>query len=135
MQSQVALRDVAVTTAHFVSLHQITSHDFHARADAAAIAFHANRLDENRIIRVSIVVAQQLRRAVEIGDYQIDVAIVVDVAESDATTRMRIRQYLSKLRRHFSKRAVAIVVVQQTRLAITRKLWIDVTVRDENIYP
>ena len=42
----------------FIDLRQIAGDDSHPRADAATITLHANGLDENRIIRVPVVVAQ-----------------------------------------------------------------------------
>src|SRR5262249_29305036 len=93
------------------------------------------RLDEDRIIRVSAVVAQQLRRTVEVSNDQIHVSIIIDVAKRNPATRVRRGQNVAKLRRNFSERPVAIVVVQQTRLAIVRQLRINVPVRDKQIYP
>ena len=70
------------------------------------------------LLRVSTVVAQQLRWSIEIRDQQIDIAVVIDVAKRDAAADAILSQDRTKLRRYFSECRVAIVPVQQSRLAI-----------------
>ena len=74
MQSQIALRNVTVATAHFIRFN---------RCDCSS------RLSSLRgsSCCVTAVVAQHLRWTIEVRDYQIDVAIVVDIAK--ATPRLR----------------------------------------------
>src|SRR3569832_761938 len=135
VQPQITLRYVTVATPHLIRLRQITRDYSHACTDATAITLHTDCFDHDGIVCVPTVVAQQLRWSIEIRNQQINVTVVIDVSKRHAATRTVLRQYCSKLRRHFSKRRVAIVPVQQSRLAIAGQLRIDVPVRDKQVDP
>src|SRR5687768_13860895 len=135
VQPLITLRDVAISAAHLVDLRQIARYNFHLRTYPAAIALHADSLDEDRVVYVSAIVAQHLGWTIEIANHKIDVAIVIDVAESDSATRTLLGQNSAKLGRHFGERTVAIVSMQQARLTIIWKLRIHVPVGHEKIHP
>src|SRR5262249_33941621 len=135
VQPQVTLREVAVTAANFVDLGQVARDHLYFCADAAPIAFHPNGLDQDRIVRVPTVVAQQLRRSVQIDDYQIYIAVVIDVPEGDAAAGSKVRQHCAKLAGYFTKGTVAIVSKQQLRLKIIGKLRVNMTISDKQVHP
>src|SRR5206468_2029253 len=56
-----------------------------ARANAAAIRFHANRADFDPIVTSARIATQKLRIIVYRVDDHIDVAVVVKISESAAT--------------------------------------------------
>src|ERR1700752_1333516 len=120
---------------HLVDLRQVSSNHRHACADATAITLNAYKFDQNRVVGVPTVVAQQLWWSIEICHQQIDVAGVIDIAERNAAAGAILSQDCAKLRRNFRKRRVAIVSVQQSRLAICRKLGIEGTVCDKEVSP
>src|SRR5215813_14378067 len=101
VQTQVALRHITPAATRFVNLSQIPGDDFNPRPDAVTIALHSDQPDRNEIVRVTAVVAQQLWRAVQVIDYQVDVAIIIQIREGDSPTRSLLRQWRSALRGDF----------------------------------
>src|SRR5262245_28255818 len=85
MQSQVALRDITRAATHFVDLSQIAGDDFNLGADAVTIALYADQPNQNKIVRVPAVVAQQLWRAVQVVDHQVDITVIIQVRECDSS--------------------------------------------------
>src|SRR5215470_5212258 len=92
MQPRVALRDVTRAAPHFVYLRQIAGDDFDLGADAVAVALDADRPDRHEVIRVAAVVPQQLRRAVQIVDDNVNIAVIIQIAESHTTPRAQLHQ-------------------------------------------
>src|SRR5947209_2780021 len=135
VQPQVALRDVAAAAPNLVRLREIAGDDFNTRADAVAIAPHADGLNQDGVVRVAAVVAQQLRRAVEVADDYVNVAVVVYVAEGDATAHALLRERGAELFADLGECAIAVVVVHELALAVVYELRIDVAVGDEQINP
>ena len=64
------------------------------------------------------LVVQQLRRAVEIVDHEVEAAVVVEVADGEAAADALLHQRRAVARRHLVERAVAAVVVEQLALAV-----------------
>src|SRR5215213_770410 len=98
VQTQIALRYVTVAAAHLIRLRQITGDDRHARPNAATITLYTDSLDHDRIVCVPGVVAQQLRRPVEIRNQEINVTIVINITEGDAAAHAILSQDSAKLR-------------------------------------
>src|SRR5262245_5653178 len=135
MQSQITLREVAAAAPHFVDLGQITGDNLDPGSDAVAIAFHTDGLDQHAVISIASVVMQKLWRAIQIADDHVDAAVVVQVAEGYAARDPLFHQRGAELGGNFRKRAVPVVSVKQLPLAIMVYLWIDVTIRDKQVYP
>src|SRR5262245_21553450 len=131
MQPQVALRHITPAAPHFVNLSQITGDDFNPRPDAITIALHADEPDNNKIVRITAVVSQQLWRAVQVVDYQVNIAVIIQVREGDSPTRPLLHQWFSELRGDFRKSPIAVVAMQQLALAVMLQLGVDVPVGDE----
>ena len=67
-----------------IHLRVIASDDAHPRADGGAIALRSNQFDLDPVLLVAAIVAQQGRDVIHVQDQCVDVAIVVEVAESGA---------------------------------------------------
>src|SRR5437879_8742023 len=61
VQTQVILRYVAATAAHFAKLLNTAGADGHARANCGAVALGANQLEQHAVVAVSIHVFEQRR--------------------------------------------------------------------------
>ena|SRR5438876_12175476 len=120
MESQITLRDVTVATAHFVHLGQIPGDNFHSGADAVTITLHANSFDQHGIISVATIVAQQLRPTIQVVDDNVNVAIIIDVAEDGAPSYTLLEKRSTELLCHFGKRSITIILVNKIALAIAR---------------
>src|SRR6185436_20149622 len=92
VKPKVALRDVAVAAAHLVDERRVARDDAHARADAVAVALDPDRLDDYRVVRIAAVVAEELRRAVEVVDDHVDVAVGVEVPEGGTPADARFAE-------------------------------------------
>src|ERR1700730_6575105 len=135
MQPQIALREVAVAATHFVYLAQIAGHDFHARPDAVTITLNADRFDQHRIIGIAPIVAQQLRPTIQIVDNNIDVAIIIQVAEDGAPSYTLLQKRSAELLGHLGKRPVRIILVNEIALAVAWQLRVDVAIDDKQVDP
>ena len=69
MQSQIALGNIAAAAAYFVNLDQIAGDHFHLRSNSVAIAFYSYGFYEDRVVCITAVVAEELRKPVEIVDH------------------------------------------------------------------
>ena len=77
-------------------------------------------IDREEVVPIAAVVAQERRRTVEIADHDVDVAVVVEIAErrtpADAGRAQRRAGVLADL----GERAVTPVPVQQRALPVRR---------------
>src|ERR1041385_9030846 len=128
MQPQIVLRKVTAAAVDFANLGEIAGNDFDSRTDAIAIAFHSDRLDQNRIAGIAAIVSQHLRRSVKIIDHDVDVAIVIDVPKRGAAARALLDERRPQLRADFGKGPIAVVVMHKVALRVGGQLWVDVTV-------
>src|SRR5260370_20797354 len=119
MHPQIALREITAAAVNFTNLCKITGNNLDARADAVAIALHADRLDQNRIVCTAAIISQQLRRAVQIVNYHVDVAIVIDVTKGRPSARALLNERRAELLSDFGKRAVAVVVMHKIALPVS----------------
>src|SRR6266404_3137712 len=103
----------------FVQLLQIAGYDRDSRADAVPTALGTNELNQHRVISVSSFIPEQLRRAVEIIDDYIDVAVVIDVAKSSTATCTSLSQRSTELGAYLRKRAVTVVVMDEVSLPVS----------------
>src|SRR5437870_5394221 len=90
-----------------------------ARANAAAIRFHANRADFDPIVTSARIATQKLRIIVYRVDDHIDVAVVVKISESAATGSDRLGDARSALHRDILEAAVSQVSILQLALRIS----------------
>ena len=86
--------------------------------NALRLLFRPTRSIDRVVVLVAAVVAQDRRRTFQVVDHDVDVAIVVDVAECRAARYRRSRQRLARVRGDLCERAITIVVIEQLALAI-----------------
>ena len=84
VQPDVAVREVAVAAAALGALHEIAGADGDEGADGGAIGPACVEIDDQIVAAVAAVVAQDRRRAVEIVDDDVEVAVVVEIADGRA---------------------------------------------------
>src|SRR5262245_37223452 len=80
MQAHIILGDIAVAAAHFVHLLQPGGRHGAAGADAVAVRFAPDRLDQDPVL-LGAIVLQSARRIVHIVDADLKAAVIVEVAE------------------------------------------------------
>src|SRR5208282_2792849 len=86
MQAGIVLREVTASGANFVELHQLSCSYCHPCADGHFIALCANQFEQHAMIFVSSLIQKQRGRFAGIHDHDVDVSIVVEVAERGSST-------------------------------------------------
>src|SRR6185437_5486361 len=79
-QRELRLRTVARAATHHLGLTPGSRFHRHKRTEAIAARFAAHGLDRNPVILVSTVVAENARGAVIVVDYDVEIAIAIEVA-------------------------------------------------------
>src|SRR5262245_62710323 len=112
MQAEIVLRVVARSAAHLVHLSVPSGGHLHAGADPRPVRFGAHTLDEDRVVPVAAVVPEQRRRAIEVVDEHVDVAVVVEVAEGTPPAEI-LRSYCGTgFRGHIAEPSVPEVAIE-----------------------
>src|SRR5260370_23843866 len=117
MQAQIVLRKITSAPVDFAKLLDASGANRYAGADRRAIALRANELEQNAVKSVRIPILEERGRLADVKQQNVDVAGVEDVTESRAAPRLQGQVLQPCLFRNFIKRAVAIITVQQERLA------------------
>src|SRR5229473_584817 len=128
MQSKITLREIASAASNFIYLRQVPRYYLNSRAYAITIALHANCLDQYGIIRVAAVVTQQLRWSIQIGNHDVDITIIIDVAKCYTPSHPLFHERSAELRCHFREGAIAVVLEEQLALAIVFQLGVNVAI-------
>ncbi len=89
VQPAVVDREIGGLAQHFLRLHRIAVAHRDPRADGAAVGFDARQLDLEPVVAAGHVVAQERRRLILIDDQDVDVAIVIEIAEGTAAAGVR----------------------------------------------
>lgn len=84
MEAEIVLREIASATADFGDLADATGVDGDAGTDGGAIAFCADKFEEDAVIARIVLVEKESRRLADVDQDDVDVAPVEDVAESGA---------------------------------------------------
>ena len=92
MNGKVIVGDVARTGLHFAQLLPPSGLEREPRPDGGSVAAAADRANAQPVVSVAAVIAQQRRRAVEIVDKDVQVAVAVVVAERSPTAVVRPRE-------------------------------------------
>src|SRR4051812_41650916 len=110
-------------------------------ADAAAVRLGAHRANLDPVVSEFRITAQQLGKAVDSVDHDIDVAVIVEISKCRATRSAWIRDPRASLKRYICEVAFPQVLIKQLALSIPRfrlellYFWIDVTVANQNVGP
>src|SRR5207249_1605899 len=121
---KIVLRKIAAAAADFVNLGMEAlfagkmRDALDARADAAAIRFCADGFDFDPIVAGAGIAAQKLRKIVDGVDEQVEIAVVVEVAESAATSGDGNRDAGTGVVRNVGEASVAEIFVEQLALRV-----------------
>src|SRR5262249_46444563 len=141
MQPQVILRQVAGSSAHFAELLYSSGPDVHPGANRSAIALCRDELEKDAMIPIGIHVLKQGRRLADIQEKNVDISGVEDVAKSGAAPGMERERGQTRLLGDFIKGSIAIIAVEENRLAVPGtglqrvNLRIDMAVSDKEVQP
>src|SRR5262249_32781911 len=92
--------------------------DFDARSDSAAVTARAFETQCDPMIPVATFISVKTRSIVHIDDENVDVAIIIEVAESGASRRLRRQQVAAKIARHLFELPAAGVAIEFFSLRI-----------------
>src|SRR5436309_6906994 len=81
MQPQIIRGVKARLAQHLLRLNPASISGSHAGSNRAAVRFHSDQLDLQPMVVASQIVAQQRWRLVEVDDQDIDIAVVIEIAE------------------------------------------------------
>src|SRR5213593_2088905 len=112
-----------------------------ARADAAAVGLHADQLDLEPIVLRRQIAAEKLGIIVDGIDYDVEVAVIVEIAEGAAARSNGNGDAGAGLAGDVGEAAVAEIFVEQLLLRVAGfglellDFGIDMAVADENVRP
>ena len=84
VEAQIALRHHAGAAVHLVHLRMLAGRYAHPRSNRSTIALRPHQLQLDPVLFIAAVVAKQRRRIVHVQNQNIDIAVVVVVAECRA---------------------------------------------------
>ena len=87
MQAGIVLREVAASSANFAELRQLSGFYRYPRADCHFVALCADQLEQHAMIFVSSLIQQQGWRLSGVHHHDVDVSVVIEIAESRAAPR------------------------------------------------
>src|SRR5262245_46694211 len=88
VEPQIVLRNKARLTQNRLRLDAPAAADADLGSDRAARRFRSHQMQANPVMAGVLVVAQQCGRLTHIHDENIDIAVIIDIAESSATAGM-----------------------------------------------
>jgi hypothetical protein len=103
VQSRILRGLVAHATLSLVIENQISRCDFDARAHAVAVRLGSDQEDFQPVVRIAAIIAQKLRGLSAIVDQDVQVAVVVEVADGGAAAYARQLKVRPKLVADVSK--------------------------------
>ena len=86
MGAQIVEGEITPTAMHLPILDVCSGYNFNSRANSRTVAFLSDNLDLYPIVLVTDCVLEQIRTLVAIGDEDIEVPIVVVIADSSTAT-------------------------------------------------
>src|SRR5205814_3077931 len=122
VDAQIVLRKIAAAAVDFVDLGMETffaremRDAFDARADTAAIGFCANGFDFDPVIRGARIATQKLGKSIDGVDDDVEVAVIVEVAESAAARSDRSGDSRTGIVGNIVEAAVTQIFVEQLAL-------------------
>src|SRR6266850_1884537 len=116
MQAEVILGHEAGAAHHFVYLGVFGRDYTDARADGAAVGFCAYALDFEPVVFGAGIIAQERRRLVHVDDGDVDVSVVVEIAEGGASAAVRLSDGGPARRADVDKTSLAEIFVQNLSL-------------------
>src|ERR1035438_6141610 len=141
MQSRIVDREITRLAHHLLRLHVFAIANQHSCANCASIALDPLESNLDPVVARRRIVAQQGRRLVLIHYENIDIAVVVEVAESTSTAAMVCSQSRAPFIAYLRESPIA-QIAKEYRLTACRKaaentfqFGIDISGDIENIWP
>src|SRR4051812_8064496 len=141
VQPEIVLRVVARSAGHLVQLRAPSSGHLHPGADPGPVRFGPHALDEDRVVPGAPIIPEERRRAVQIVDEHVDIAVVVEVAEGTSPAEILRGNRRTGFRGHIAEPAVSEIAIEQPWLPVREvklpagDLRVDVAVGDEDVAP
>src|SRR5262249_33965957 len=88
VHTQIVLRVVAAAAAHLLPLHTLARHQANARADGVTVRTGSDQLQRNPVSLSRSIESKQVRKIVDVVDDDVEVAVVVEVGECRAASRL-----------------------------------------------
>src|SRR5271157_69718 len=95
-----------------IVLHAGSSGELEPCAQAIAIAFCADQVDEEPVIALAATVHENLRPSIQAVDYDVDASIIVEIAESCSSVSGRSGKSWTQGRRDVLECSVPVVLQQ-----------------------
>src|SRR6476469_2437143 len=89
MQPRILRRLITHAAFALIVQNQISCSELHARADSVAIGLGPDQQNLQPVVRIAAIVAQKLRRLAIIADQNIELAIVVEIADRSTSAHAR----------------------------------------------
>ena len=141
VNAEVVLREVASAAADFVYLPVLSGDTGHARANAAAIGFHANGLNPDPMILRLRLQLQHRRKRVHVVDDDLSSAVVIEIAQSNSASAARLGDGCACCRGNIEEAAIAHIAIENAWLekgyspACFIDLGVDMTIGNKQIGP
>src|ERR1700690_524148 len=107
MQPRIVRRVKARLAGERLRLNLFSVMDQHARANCAAVGNGANKFDFQPVMRTSNIVAKERGRLVQVDDQDVEIAVVVKIAERASAAAVNIRERGPGLFAEFLERPVS----------------------------
>src|SRR5882762_8680903 len=116
MQAEVILGHEAGAAHYFVHLRMFGGDYTDARANGAAVGFCAYALDFEPVVFGARIIAQERRRLVHVDDGDVDVSVVVEIAEGGASAAAGLSDGGPACRADVDETPLAEILVQDLSL-------------------
>src|SRR5262245_36787377 len=141
MDAHVVLRVVAAAAANLVDPRPAVGFNLDPRANAVTVRFRADEFDRNPVVIRRRIRPQQNRKIVDRVDHDVDVAIVVEIAERASATGSRFDKRPADLLGDVFERALTLVLIEDFALRVAGlggqllDFGVDVAVDQEDVEP
>src|SRR5437667_1915929 len=111
LDAEVILGNIARAAHHLIHLRMPAGNNSHTRANGAAIGLGADAFDLKPGVFRTGVIAEKRRRLVHVYYRNVDVSVIVEIAEGSTAARPRFCYRWSSARTNIDKAPVAEVLV------------------------
>ena len=124
----------------FIHLRVFSGHDSHACSKRRSITFRPDQFDLDPIVLIPAIVAEQRGNLIHVVHDNVDVAVVVEIAEGTAATRMARSNPGPHFLRNILEFAIAEVAINNARfqeclIGMLIHSWINMSIDLEDIGP
>src|SRR5260370_27438899 len=113
MEAEIVLRIITGPAQNLIHLRSPPRGHTNSRSDGAAIGARSDALDDQPVVPVAAVIPEQRRRGIDVVDDDIDVAVIVDVAEGTTPADSRGENTRSRFRGYIFEAPVAEIAIKE----------------------